>query len=59
MTNQMLTRQMDGVRLGLMLSGTDQAPRFSHGGAGISLAQEILLSIGAEYGWPDYKPRER
>jgi CubicO group peptidase (beta-lactamase class C family) len=84
MTNQMLTRQIDGAGLGLMLGGTDQAPRFSHGGAdegfqamllatldsgkgavvmansdnGISLAQEILLSIAAEYGWPDYKPRE-
>jgi CubicO group peptidase (beta-lactamase class C family) len=85
MTNQMLTRQIDGAGLGLMLGGTDQAPRFSHGGAdegfqafmigtldsgkgavvmansdnGISLAQEIVLSIAAEYGWPDYKPRER
>ena len=85
MTNQMLTRQIDGAGLGLMLGGTDQAPRFSHGGAdegfqafligtldsgqgavvmtnsdnGIRLAEEILLSIGAEYGWPDYKPRER
>jgi CubicO group peptidase (beta-lactamase class C family) len=84
MTNQMLTRQIDGAGLGLMLGGTDEAPRFSHGGAdegfqamllatlnsgkgavimansdnGISLAQEILLSIAAEYGWPDYKPRE-
>jgi CubicO group peptidase (beta-lactamase class C family) len=84
MTNQMLTRQIDGAGLGLMLGGTDQAPRFSHGGAddgfqafligtldsgkgavvmtnsdnGISLAQEILLSIAAEYGWPDYKPKE-
>ena len=85
MTNQMLTRQIDGAGLGLMLGGTDQSPRFSHGGAdegfqafligtldsgkgavvmtnsdnGINLAQEILLSIAAEYGWPDYKPRER
>ncbi|HEV8037315.1 MAG TPA: serine hydrolase domain-containing protein [Bryobacteraceae bacterium] len=84
MTNQMLTRQIDGAGLGLMLGGTDQAPRFSHGGAddgfqafligtldsgkgaivmansdnGISLAQEILLSIAAEYNWPDYKPKE-
>jgi CubicO group peptidase (beta-lactamase class C family) len=84
MTNQMLTRQIDGAGLGLMLGGTDQAPRFSHGGAdegfqafligtldsgkgavvmansdnGINLAQEILLSIAAEYGWPDYKPKE-
>lgn len=83
MTNQMLTRQIDGAGLGLMLGGSEQAPRFSHGGAdegfqafligildsgqgavvmansdnGISLAQEILLSIAAEYGWPDYKPR--
>lgn len=32
-TNQMLTRQIDGAGLGLMLGGTDQAPRFSHGGA--------------------------
>jgi CubicO group peptidase (beta-lactamase class C family) len=85
MTTQMLTRQIDGAGLGLMLGGTDQAPRFSHGGAdegfqalmmatldsgkgavvmansdnGVQLAQEIVLSIAAEYGWPDYKPRER
>ena len=26
---------------------------------GIRLAQEIVLSIAAEYGWPDYQPRER
>ena len=25
----------------------------------IRLAQEIVLSIAAEYGWPDYQPRER
>jgi CubicO group peptidase (beta-lactamase class C family) len=85
MTTQMLTRQIDGAGLGLMLGGTDQAPRFSHGGAdegfqalmmatldsgkgavvmansdnGVRLAEEIVLSIAAEYGWPDYKPRER
>jgi CubicO group peptidase (beta-lactamase class C family) len=85
MTNQMVTRQIDGTGLGLMLGGTDQAPRFSHSGAdegfqafligtldsgkgaivmansdnGINLAQEILLSIAAAYGWPDNKPRER
>jgi hypothetical protein len=85
MTNQMLTRQIEVAGLGLMLGGTDQAPRFSHGGAdegfqaflistldsgkgavvmtnsdnGIRLAEEILLSIAAEYGWPDYKSRER
>jgi len=85
MTTQMLTRQIDGAGLGLMLGGTDQAPRFSHGGAdegfqalmmatldsgkgavvmvnsdnGVQLAQEIVLSIASEYGWPDYKPKER
>jgi CubicO group peptidase (beta-lactamase class C family) len=26
---------------------------------GVRLAQEIVLGIAAEYGWPDYKPRER
>ena len=26
---------------------------------GVRLAQEIVLSIAAEYGWPDYKPKER
>lgn len=26
---------------------------------GIALANEILRSIAAEYGWPDYKPKER
>ncbi len=85
MTNQMLTRQIDGAGLGLMLSGSGNAQRFGHNGAdegfqalmvstldsgkgavvmansdnGIRLAQEILLSIAAEYGWPDDKPRER
>jgi len=26
---------------------------------GIRLANEVLLGIAAEYGWPDRKPQER
>jgi len=85
MTNQMLTRQIDGAGLGLMLNGSGNAQRFGHNGAdegfqalmvstldsgkgavvmvnsdnGVRLAEEIVLSIAAEYGWPDYKPREK
>ena len=41
------------------LEGGRGAVVMTNGDRGGALADEILRSIAAEYGWPDYKPREK
>jgi len=51
----------EGFRCGLFAyrDSGDGAVVMTNGDRGGSLAGEILSSIAAEYGWADYKPRER
>jgi CubicO group peptidase (beta-lactamase class C family) len=40
-------------------SSGDGASVMTNGAAGDSLADEVIRSIAATYGWPDFKPRQR
>jgi hypothetical protein len=50
------TEGFEAVMVGY-LDGGRGAVVLTNGEGGVALAQEILLAIAKEYGWPDYAPR--